>query len=134
MVVLSLRTSVLSFMTFLFIGCASGPCRGIVTQKKLLSTEGVFEEDSEQNSVLETVKVYKYDGSLQCGMGRVFPLKEMSSQLAGIKIYSMISRPDGLMHITVCGSPTGQANVYEIEKKDLKKALELEFELWSFDQ
>ncbi len=79
----------------------------------------------------KTVFVFKYDGSLQCGQGQAIPIAEMAKQLDGIKIYSQVNRGDGLMHIQVCGSTTGQANVYEIAETDLDKAIKKGFKPWA---
>jgi hypothetical protein len=68
------------------------------------------------------VLVYKADGSLQCGMGKAITPQEMEKQLNGIKVYSRENRPDGKMHIQVCGSPTGMINVYEIPQTSLREA------------
>ncbi|MES2962418.1 MAG: hypothetical protein V4760_00915, partial [Bdellovibrionota bacterium] len=38
------------------------------------------------------------------------------------QVFSRDKRADGLMHIQVCGSPTGQINVYEIPVSALKEA------------
>lgn len=78
------------------------------------------------------VKVYKYDGSLQCGMGSAIPLDTMARELKNIKIFSKESKEDGLMRIQLCGSPTGKANVYEISKAQLKDAQALGFKEWTF--
>lgn len=69
-----------------------------------------------------TVLVYKADGSLQCQQAKGMSAPEMEKQLAGIKVYSRDKRPDGLMHIQVCGSPTGMINVFEIDASNLAKA------------
>lgn len=79
------------------------------------------------------VMVYKYDGSLQCGGGKPVAVDVMAKELTGIQIFSSVKKPDGLMHIQVCGSATGQANVYEISAKDLKKAEAKGFKKWSFE-
>jgi hypothetical protein len=34
----------------------------------------------------DTVKVFRYDGSLQCGMGQAVPLDEMAKELAAVNI------------------------------------------------
>ncbi len=80
----------------------------------------------------DRVVVYKYDGSLQCGQGKPVSVENMQKQLAGIQIFSAVKKPDGLMHIQVCGSGTGLANVYEIPAKDLKKAEAKGFKKWDF--
>ena len=70
-----------------------------------------------------TVLVYKADGSLQCGAARGLSLDEMEKKdLSGIKVFSKDKRTDGLMHIQVCGSPTGMINVFEISIDALKEA------------
>jgi len=65
-------------------------------------------------------------------MGHVISLEEMRKELDGIRIYDEEKKSDGLMRAAVCGSPTGQANVYKIEKKDMEKAEENGFKLWTF--
>jgi hypothetical protein len=70
-----------------------------------------------------TVFVYKPDGSLQCGAAKGLAALEMEKkELRGIKVISRDKRPDGLMHIQVCGSPTGMINVYEIPSASLAEA------------
>lgn len=70
------------------------------------------------------VRVYKNDGSKQCGMGVAITPKEMSKELRdrGIKVKSMKKQNDGLMRIQVCGSPTGMINVFEIQESNIKSA------------
>lgn len=93
-----------------------------------------LKEQSAQISVSsqERVRVFKYDGSLQCGMGKAVPMAEMAKELAGITIYSQENKPDGLMHIQACGTPTGRANVYEIDKSALEQAKKKGFKEWTF--
>lgn len=81
----------------------------------------------------DRVFVYKYDGSLQCGMGKAVSLETMAKELQGIPLLSSVKKPDGLMHIQVCGSITGMANVYEIASKHLKAAEAKGFKRWSFE-
>ncbi len=83
------------------------------------------------SSTAERVKVYKADGSLQCGQGKQIPLAEMQKQLKDIKVYSAVNKNDGMMRIQVCGSPTGNSNVYEIDRKDLEAALKAGFKEWA---
>ncbi len=68
------------------------------------------------------VFVFKADGSLQCGMGKAISAEDMEKELKGIKVFSRDKRPDGMMHIQVCGSPTGIINVYEIPAEKLSDA------------
>lgn len=79
------------------------------------------------------VKVFKYDGSLQCGKAKPVSVSEMQRELKGIAVYSAENKPDGLMHVQVCGSPTGRANVYEIDKSTLEAAKKLGFKEWTFE-
>lgn len=70
-----------------------------------------------------TLLIFKPDGSKQCGTANGATPEEMERQLlAGVKVYSRDKRPDGLMHIQVCGSPTGMINVFEISTDDLSNA------------
>lgn len=87
---------------------------------------------SQQGAGMPTnrVKVFKYDGSKQCGMAEATPIDKMQKELKGIKVYSSENLADGLMHIQACGTPTGKANVYEIDKKDLAAAKKLGFKEW----
>ncbi|WP_413291499.1 hypothetical protein [Bdellovibrio sp. HCB337] len=84
-------------------------------------------------SKLDRVKVYKPDGSLQCGQGKATPLADMQKDLKNIKVHSSFNKNDGMMRIQVCGAPTGNSNVYEIDRKDLEVALKYGFKEWTFD-
>jgi hypothetical protein len=77
----------------------------------------------------KTTTVYKYDGTLQCGLGQEITLDEMAKELldAGIQIISRQKSHDGLMHIALCGSASGQINAFEIATADLPKATALGF-------
>ena len=71
----------------------------------------------------DTVKVFRYDSSLQCGMGQAVPLNEMAKELAAanIKVLSSEKRLVSGFIIALCGAPTGMANVYEIAKDDVPR-------------
>ena len=79
-----------------------------------------------------TVKVYKYDNSRQCGQGKALDLEDMAKQLKNVKVISQEKKNDGMMRIQMCGAPTGVANVYEIDQKDLKKAVKAGFREWKY--
>lgn len=68
------------------------------------------------------VFVYKGDQSQQCGMQKGVTAEEMQRELSGITLYSMKKGHDQLMRTAVCGAPTGQINIYEIDAKDLQAA------------
>jgi hypothetical protein len=121
------------FTTSIFVACADGNCREN-DMKKNSATEGTTQAVLvASNSTLEKVKVYKYDGSLQCGMGEAVSAEKMKAELKNIKVYSAQNKSDGLMHIQQCGTPTGKANVYEISKNDLAEAKRLGFKEWLFE-
>jgi len=78
-----------------------------------------------------TVQVFKYDGNVQCGMGREIPLDEMSKELeqAGIEVIASRKGSDGLIHIGVCGSSTGTINIYVIDRVAFPAAQRLGYRL-----
>lgn len=86
-----------------------------------------------ESDITKKIKVYKLDGSLQCNQGEATTLAEMAKQLKDIKILKSYKTNDGVMRIQVCGAPTGNCNVYEIEQKNLEKALKLGFKQWVND-
>lgn len=113
-------------------GCSTGNCR---SQKEAQAKEQAPQAQVEMKSeapISERVQVYKYDGSLQCGMGKAVSVTDMQKDLKEIKVYASVNKTDGLMRIQQCGTPTGTANVYEIEKKDLEAAKKLGFKLWTY--
>lgn len=79
----------------------------------------------------QRVQVYKYDGSLQCGMGRAVSIEEMAKELetAGIDVVASRKDEDGLSHISVCGASTGAINVYVIDRRSLSAARRLGYRL-----
>lgn len=65
---------------------------------------------------------------MQCGSGGVAP-EVMAETLAknGVSVLSFSCAHDGRGRIAVCGAETGLINVYEIDGRDLGKALALGF-------
>jgi hypothetical protein len=123
---------------FSLFGCATGKC--LQQQALAASTTAPAAkpgasggESMKPESKLERVKVYKPDGSLQCGQGKAISAQDMQKDLKNIKVYSSATKSDGMMRIQVCGSPTGSSNVYEIDRKDLEAALKMGFKEWTFD-
>lgn len=135
-------------------GCSSGNCRKNQMKdtpefydkavEKVEGTQAVqsaekAKKEAKENAikavakVTDRVRVFKYDGSLQCNQGKPIALAEMQKELKGIQVYSAENRRDSLMRIQVCGAPTGQANVYEIDRRDLDQAKKLGFQIWTFD-
>lgn len=83
------------------------------------------------------MKIYALDGSTQCGMTPPIPPEQMATLLteAGIDVSEAHSERTPLIFPTMCGVPTGQANVFTIRDEDLDRALALQagFEPWLFD-
>ena len=77
-----------------------------------------------------TVDVYKYDGTLQCGLGKESSLDAMAEDLtaAGIEVLASRKDKDGLDHIAVCGASTGAINVYTISQAALGIAEQIGFD------
>jgi hypothetical protein len=73
------------------------------------------------------VQVFKYDGTLQCGLGQEISLDDMAKELKGSGIEVLASRKgaDGLAHIAVCGASTGAINVFTIRRDVLPAAQKL---------
>ncbi len=86
-----------------------------------------------KSDLTQKVKVFKEDGSRQCNEGDPIALDTMAQQLVGIKVLRSYKANDGIMRIQVCGAPTGECNVYEIERVNLAQALKLGFKEWSQD-
>lgn len=126
------RLTIIAFL--LLASCVQGHCRrqqdAPATAKPLEPTDATAPS---KPTPADRVLVYKYDGSLQCGMGKPVALDVMAKELGPITIFSSIKKPDGLMHIQVCGSPTGMANVFEIPAKSQKAAEGKGFKKWSFE-
>ena len=80
---------------------------------------------------MKKVKVAKADGTLQCSQGKLIPIADMQKELKDITVFSSSNQNDGIMRIQVCGSPTGNHNVFEILENDLEKAKALGFKLWT---
>lgn len=124
--------------------CTTGPCRQVknpelANQQSAAAAQAAAGSGTAQTSTASakgtnsavtpptltkqaTLFVYKPDGSLQCGQGKAISPQEMEKQLDGIKVFSRENRSDGLMHIQVCGSPTGMINIFEISATSLKDA------------
>ena len=136
------QTNYLIFtMLFLsLISCTHGNCR---TQAEnadaALATSAVktvpIQEISKmkETSAGQRIKIYKADGTLQCGQGKKIALEQMKKELKDIKVHSQTNKNDGKMRIQLCGSPTGNCNIYEIDRENLDQALKLGFKEWTGD-
>ncbi len=122
-----------------FGGCSSRPCREPrapeldLTAKQTAitnSTQGSANGSTVNENAPLKVRVYKSDGSRQCERGVGKSVEATERELAGIPVSHREKRSDGLMHIQVCGSPTGIINIYEIDSSNLKQAEERGFKRW----
>lgn len=123
----------LLFSCLLLAGCAQHHCRRPPDTTQPVAVVAPEGEAVPIDATSRKVRVYKYDGSLQCGQGKAISLEQMATELKGVKIFASQKKSDGLMHIQVCGSPTGQANVYEILEGDVAKAEKSGFKKWTFE-
>lgn len=129
-------------LSAVLLGCATGKCVNAHTPASATTAANAAPAAAvatsggttmKPESKLDRVKVYKPDGSLQCGQGKAIPLPEMQKELKDIKVYSSFNKNDGMMRIQVCGSPTGNSNVYEIDRSNLEAAVKLGFKEWTYD-
>ncbi len=84
------------------------------------------------NNEIQLVSVYKMDGSIQCqekDLGLTPEKMQLELTERDIQVHKAYKSNDGLMHIQLCGTPTGNINVFEISKKDIDKAQALGFVL-----
>lgn len=114
-------------------GCAQHHCRRPPDTTQPVAVVAPEGDTVPIDAISRKVRIYKYDGSLQCGQGKPVSLEQMATELKGIKIFTSQKKSDGLMHIQVCGSPTGMANVFEILESDLAKAEKSGFKRWTFE-
>ncbi len=128
----SLKTILLFILLSFAVSCSSTQCKRKDKVPAMPNDTNVDQnlQINKNGSKPKTVFVFKSDGSLQCGMGQSIPPKEMAKELGDIKVYSFSNKHDGMMHIQVCGSSTGQINVFEISESDLKKAMSKGFKPW----
>ena len=124
----SLKKIILVVLGIIFVACANQACK--IEDRKDIAMTGNEKTSSQKKDLSTRVFVYKLDGSLQCGQGKKIAVDDMKKDLADIEVFSSENKSDGMMRIQVCGSPTGMANVYEIDQKDLDKALKLGFKKW----
>jgi hypothetical protein len=103
-----------------------------VVFRKLILTADLFSMLSTQKAALSsshTTKVFKSSGALQCRPASGVPLDVMRKTLSknNIRMLSSFCAGDGGYRIALCDSDAGLFNVYEIETRNLKKAMDLGF-------
>lgn len=115
-----MKHKIIFLFTFFFVGCSTHNCHENTNTAGSTITKNVF--------------VYKYDGTLQCGLGKEISLDQMQTELKGIQVFSKFKKKDGLMRTQVCGSNTGMANVFQIPADKLQEALKRGFDEWTEDK
>ena len=138
-----MRILILTMFSVSLMACSHGNCRDRRNEEAAKETPTAAAttappamkpgESLVKSGQADRVRVYKADGSLQCGQGKAIPVSEMQKQLNDIHVFNALNKQDGMMHIQSCGSPTGKANVYEINRKDLDAALKKGFKEWTFE-
>jgi len=132
-----MKSLLLLIMLGFLQACTTGHCRHIREDEAIKSGRPpVVNEQrpvSIKTSSAERVRVFKFDGSQQCGSGTGSALSESLKDLRGLQVYQSWKRHDGMMRVQLCGTPTGQSNVYEIDRKNLTEALKLGFREWTLD-
>ncbi len=133
-----MRSILLCFVALFIASCTSKHCR---TERDVIPPKGPVETKKAKaltgdkpisKDRVDTVRVYKYDGTKQCSKGKEITLNVMAEELKDLDVFVKEKLSDGLMRIQVCGQPTGMANVYEIRKSDLEKAESRGFKVWDF--
>ena len=91
----------------------------VVPQEPMAKSEVSKPPPTPQDGIL----IYRATGALQCEPGKGTPLEQVEAQLVAKKIlvYDGHTQPDGLMHMALCGSPSGTIHVFTISRKDLRK-------------
>ncbi len=129
---LNFRKITLGLAVLLTVGCSTTPCK-IEERPVVAVAEGTEKSMTASKDLTSRVRVYKQDGSQQCGTNKKTDISVMQKELGAVQVFSAESKHDGLMRIQMCGHPTGNCNVYEILSADLDKALKLGFKKWVRD-
>lgn len=124
-------------LTIVAVGCAQGHCRRLERKATIEGKDSLNDQDTNLPQNTRQLKVYKkrvyifkYDGTKQCQVQKGISLEKMKQELSPIEILSSQKKNDGFIRIQVCGSDTGNANVFEIYEDDLESALAKGFKLW----
>lgn len=112
--------------------CSTGNCRSHAIKAEELGPalppkENKLLPDPGQS---ERVRVFKANGSLQCSQGKSITPAAMEKDLNGIRVYKSSVENDGKLRVQMCGSPTGNVNVFEIDKANLAQAISNGFIEW----
>lgn len=126
-----LKTISLMIVSLTLIHCTNTPCK--IEERPPKKVQGIEKTMTSDKDLTKRTRVFKADGSLQCGQGKKTDLNVMAKELENIQIFSSENKHDGLMRIQLCGHPTGTCNVFEIFESDLDKAEKLGFKKWLHD-
>lgn len=119
-------------IVLVMVGCSTGNCRSHQIAKEQAGPEVQPKENKllPDPTVTERVRVFKANGSLQCGQGKSIDPATMAKELKEIQVYKTTVENDGKLRIQMCGAPTGNVNVFEIDKTNLERALGFGFTEW----
>lgn len=115
------------FFLAALMGCATGQCRR--DGSPVIDKKDETKTLSEQSMANEVVTIAKSDGSLQCAYSVGLSIEDMAKELEGVQVIKADKKHDGLMRPASCGTPTGMMNVYQVYRKDVKKAVKLGYKV-----
>tara|TARA_B100001248_G_scaffold262269_1_gene257107 strand:- start:2930 stop:3337 length:408 start_codon:yes stop_codon:yes gene_type:complete len=124
-------------ISLLLVACSSGRCRQKKTNKDFVQQTANLPEFQKKQpkkityADLQIVQIYAPDGSKQCEADTQIPVENFKQKLekADVKVIKVSHKSDGMIRIQTCGTPTGMIYVFDIQKIDLQKALELGFQV-----
>ena len=128
------NNKILLAVTLILVGCAHDQCNNVPQRPPASETPGPSPTPTPAPNVIipsDAVQIFKPTGDKQCERGKGQSLDDMQATLAGgnISVYESHTQSDGLMHMALCGSPSGTIHVFSISKKNLKKSFKLGFKV-----
>lgn len=112
--------------------CTHGQCNNVPQRDKAAAESAIINSSGKAEDTV-TVQVYKETGEKQCGQQAGSHIDKVKEILIKNKITVLDAKTqdDGMMHIQVCGAPTGQIHVFSIPKASAKRALGLGFKAFN---
>ena len=88
-----------------------------------------FDSSSEESSQEQHSFIFKPDGTTHCESKHGINLDSMELELSSndIPVFATRKGHDGREGIALCGKPTGQINIYEVNTSDVARAISLGF-------
>ena len=120
-------------LTVVLASCTTGNCRSEQVKREQAGPEAAIPKENKllpDPSQVERISVFKPNGSLQCNQGKTIDKAVMEKSLKGIRVYKSSVENDGKLRIQMCGAPTGNVNIFEIDKVNLEMAITLGFAEW----